>query len=238
MSELATRFEPTPLARGLRPFAKALLLSLAAHAALVAVFWHVVSNPHEPAFPLVRVELAPTPKTETVVAPPPAAAAPSVKPAAPTPTHSVPAHTIARAPAPLAAPPPAAAAPQESVATSSTSDGVAVVEAASAANQPQAGTLPLDLRVLDWLAQYRAYPLAARRAHLEGVVQLRVTLLPDGRLVDARVAQSSGHSVLDQAALDLLAHAAPLPAAFGGTRTERIELELPIVYRMRSSSST
>src|SRR5579871_715351 len=54
MSELATCFEPTPLARGLRPFAKALLLSLAAHAALVAAFWHVVSNPHEPAFPLVR----------------------------------------------------------------------------------------------------------------------------------------------------------------------------------------
>jgi len=237
MSELATRFEPTPLARGLRPFAKALLLSLAAHAALVAVFWHVVSNPREPVFPLVRVELAPTPKPATVVAPPPAAAAPSAKPAAPTPAHSAPAHTIARAPAPVAPAPPAAAAPQESASTSPSAEGIAVVDAASAANQAQAGTLPLDLRVIDWLSQYRSYPLAARRARLEGVVQLHVTLLPDGRLVDARVAQSSGHSVLDQAALDLLAHAAPLPAAFGGTRTERIELELPIVYRMRSSST-
>jgi protein TonB len=105
------------------------------------------------------------------------------------------------------------------------------------ARQVQNGALAIDLRVLDWLARYRTYPLPARRAHIEGVVQLRVVLLPDGRLVDARVEQSSGHRILDQAALDLLTHAAPLPDDLGSARTEQIELQLPIVYRMLPSST-
>ena len=104
--------------------------------------------------------------------------------------------------------------------------------------QAQEGAQPIELRVLDWLARYRAYPLAARRARIEGTVQLHVTLLPDGRLIDVRVERSSGHPLLDQAALDLLSRAAPLPRDFGSARTEQIELQLPIAYRMRTSSST
>lgn len=103
--------------------------------------------------------------------------------------------------------------------------------------ETQERTLPFDLRVLDWLAHYRTYPLAARRARIEGVVHLRVTLMPDGRLLAARVELSSGHSLLDRAALDLLARASPLPASFGTMRTEQIELQLPIVYRMSTSST-
>ena len=90
--------------------------------------------------------------------------------------------------------------------------------------------------MLEWLA-LRDYPLAARRARIEGVVQLRVTLMPDGRLVGARVERSSGHPLLDRAALDLLARASPLPAEFASERTAQIELQLPIVYRMRTSST-
>jgi protein TonB len=59
--------------------------------------------------------------------------------------------------------------------------------------------------------------------------------LPDGRLVDVRIEHSSGHAVLDQAALDLLTRAAPLPGDHGSVRTAQIELQLPIVYRMRAS---
>jgi len=92
----------------------------------------------------------------------------------------------------------------------------------------------IDLRILDWLAQYRTYPLAARRARIEGVVQLRVTLLPDGTLTDARIEHSSGHAILDRAALELLSRAARLPDDFGSARSAEIELQLPIVYRMRT----
>ena len=114
----------------------------------------------------------------------------------------------------------------------------AAPSAQAGASAPVSRDAPtIDLRVLEWLARYRSYPLAARRAHLEGVVRLRVTLMPDGRFIDARVEQSSGHALLDQAALDLLAHASPLPAELASERSGKIELQLPIVYRMRASST-
>jgi len=97
-------------------------------------------------------------------------------------------------------------------------------------------TPSIDMRVLDWLARFRTYPLAARRARIEGTVHLRALLMPDGSLIDARVEQSSGHPILDKAALDLLQRAARLPASFGST-TDQIELRLPIVYRMAPSAT-
>lgn len=46
------------------------------------------------------------------------------------------------------------------------------------------------------------YPLAARRLGLEGVVELRVRVAPDGRPDDVRVVSSSGHPLLDASAVD------------------------------------
>lgn len=90
-----------------------------------------------------------------------------------------------------------------------------------------------SVRILAWLSQYRRYPAAARRARLEGTVEVVVVLLPDGRLVQQRIAQSSGHAVLDQAALELLRRASPVPAAtFETGEAAELELHLPIVYRL------
>jgi protein TonB len=46
------------------------------------------------------------------------------------------------------------------------------------------------------------YPLAARRLHIEGRVLLEVVVRPDGRAASVRVAQSSGHDLLDASAAD------------------------------------
>lgn len=102
----------------------------------------------------------------------------------------------------------------------------AVVSTTSAADRA-------SVRILAWLSQYRRYPPSARRARLEGTVEIVVVLLPDGRLVQQRVAQSSGHAVLDQAALELLRRASPVPAAtFDTGEAAELELHLPIVYRL------
>jgi protein TonB len=54
------------------------------------------------------------------------------------------------------------------------------------------------------------YPLdAVRRAALTGSPVVEVRVAADGRLVDAVVVRSSGHIVLDQAALNILRLAAP-----------------------------
>ena len=46
------------------------------------------------------------------------------------------------------------------------------------------------------------YPIASKRRHEEGVVQLVVTIGPDGRPTHVSLFRSSGHPVLDQAAID------------------------------------
>ena len=49
-----------------------------------------------------------------------------------------------------------------------------------------------SVRILSWLSQYRRYPASARRARLEGTVEIVVVLLPDevaDLAVDVRLPQ-------------------------------------------------
>jgi len=219
-------------ATNLPALSKALLISLFVHAALLGVFWKILSASPPPLPREVRVELS------TNAIPASAAAAQTTPPPVPERAERKSAGRADRIPPRAQASNAQAIAPAPLAAGTPTSDPAAPAEVALEGEQQQAQAnapaVPIDLRVLDWLAQYRSYPLAARRAGIEGVVQLRVTLLPDGRLVDVRVEHSSGHALLDRAALDLLTRAARLPEEFGSTRTEQIELQLPIVYRMRT----
>jgi protein TonB len=224
------------------PIAKAFLLSLCVHAALAGVLmgWLVLDFPssrQETRERELLVELSPVAHSTT--------AATSAARVPPEPKLENVRRTITersdrrvRTRAPVDQPP--ARLPDRAESDTSPSslahEADATVEAGE--RQPREGALPIELRVLDWLARYREYPPAARRARIEGVVELHVTLMPDGRLIDVRVEHSSGHPMLDQAALELLARAAPLPNNFGDARTEQIELQLPIAYRMRTSSST
>ncbi|HZP65700.1 MAG TPA: TonB family protein [Rudaea sp.] len=216
-----------------RAFVKAFAISLCAHAALVGILLLGISSERRSSLTELRVELSRG-----------AVAQPAIHAAVPAEPKQAPAERkpkghvdrVAHVPTPPAQAPAAMPNTAESPAVDSL-DRAADTPSEAAASDAAAGELPIDLRVLEWLSRYRTYPLAARRAHIEGVVQLRVTLLPDGRLVDAHVEQSSGHPMLDQAALDLLARASPLPSDFGSARSGQIELQLPIVYRMRTSST-
>jgi protein TonB len=91
----------------------------------------------------------------------------------------------------------------------------------------------VELHVLDWLAQHRQYPRAARRAGIEGTVHVRFVIDPEGRIGDARVELSSGAGVLDRAALALLASASPVPGLGQFGLSDSLELRLPIDYRLR-----
>jgi len=216
---------------GRSSIARAFLLSLCVHAALAVAVWHFASTqPQRPAQRSLRIELAPSPRPAITAAATPAHSEPKLGNAGrarkrrPEVVH---AHANAMEPAR-----PSSASAGRAASSSSAAPGAPLE-----AEVHEASSRPIDLRVLDWLAHYRTYPLEARRARIEGVVELRVTLMADGRLVDARVEQSSGHPLLDHAALDLLARASPLPDEFASGRSGQIELQLPIVYRMRAPSS-
>jgi len=216
---------------GLHPLARALFLSFCVHAILLGVVWQIWSTRQQPLQHMLNVELAPAASAMTA----PAAVTPA--PPAPGETRNDAANNkprsnrVVRASASTVSAPSAERVDVESSLPKVLEDTPAA-PATARAMPPDAPAI--DLRILDWLAQYRTYPLAARRARIEGVVQLRVTLLPDGTLTDARIEHSSGHAILDRAALELLSRAARLPDDFGSARSGEIELQLPIVYRMRT----
>ena len=92
--------------------------------------------------------------------------------------------------------------------------------------------VPLGPRVEERLAQIReriqaavVYPPLARLRRLEGVAQVRFAIARDGSPQDVSVAGSTGHAILDRAALAAVRDAAPLPWVYG-------LLEVPVRFEL------
>ena len=75
------------------------------------------------------------------------------------------------------------------------------------------------------------YPVAARRAHREGRVVLRVVVSGDGGGRDIRIAESSGTPSLDDAAVQAVRGWRFTPAMRSGSVTEDVIL-VPVVFRL------
>jgi protein TonB len=90
----------------------------------------------------------------------------------------------------------------------------------------------VELELIDWLDRHKQYPAAARRRGLEGSVQVRFVLDHGGHLLEKEMLQSSGSMHLDHAAMELLDQASPFPPLPGELATDRLEVSLPIEYRL------
>lgn len=76
-----------------------------------------------------------------------------------------------------------------------------------------------------------AYPQEAIRAGVQGVVKLRMTVASDGRVTKVDVVESSGHGVLDRAAVDAVKRWRGKPALKFGRAVESVEV-IPIRFRL------
>jgi protein TonB len=76
------------------------------------------------------------------------------------------------------------------------------------------------------------YPAVARRRGFEGTVILEALVNRDGRVTDLRLLQSSGHAVLDQAALSSVKGWVFDPARRGEEAVE-MWVRIPIRFRLR-----
>jgi protein TonB len=248
--------QPATSAHWRRP-GGAFALSLALHALLLggAAWLLGVPDGAPRGERLLSVALAPAPVAAADPQPPAPVAAPAADGAADGARTA-----IAPEPAPAAAAPPAAVLAAEADLDEDAErrrrealaargiDGIAPpahsqASPAAAAPAMPAGAPPgadaavqrgfVELHVLDWLAQHRSYPRAARRAGLEGTVHVRFVIDPEGRIASAAIERSSGARVLDQAALDLLGRASPVPGLAQFGLAQALELRLPIDYRLR-----
>lgn len=107
---------------------------------------------------------------------------------------------------------------------------------AAAATAPDPGAVSDYYQLVQaHLTRYHAYP-AALTARPVGMVRLGLIVQRDGRIMDAWIENSSGVAALDDAALETLRMADPLPA-LPKTLPGAIDLVVPLRYEARLKTS-
>jgi protein TonB len=82
------------------------------------------------------------------------------------------------------------------------------------------------------------YPAAARRDRLYGSLRLLVAITPDGDLKEVRVLDSSGHAILDDAAVRIVELAAPFAPFPPEMRRNTDVLEIIRTWQFRKNRYT
>ncbi len=88
-------------------------------------------------------------------------------------------------------------------------------------------------RVLAWLSRHKRYPASARSRKQAGLVQVAFTVDRGGRVTSARIARSSGVPALDQAALEMVRRASPVPAPPPEIAASSLRLAVPVDFSLR-----
>ncbi len=88
-----------------------------------------------------------------------------------------------------------------------------------------------------WLNRHKTYPITAKKEKQEGTVKLQFTIHRNGEISDAQLRASSGHPLLDRAALDMLTAASPVPALPDNLGREQISIVIPIEFSLITNTS-
>lgn len=171
----------------------------------------------------VRAEPPPVPRVE----PPPVPAAqariePMASPISP-PAPPVPVATVPRAPVAAQVPPPAP--PQAAV---------VVKESNVPAVEPRLLQM-YGQSISKEIKRYQKYPPLAQRRGWEGTAEVHLQIAADGKVTGIRLGKSSGRSVLDEEALNMVRRASPLPQAPQNLRGRELTVTVPIVFKLQES---
>src|SRR5262245_27157663 len=124
---------------------------------------------------------------------------------------------------------------EPSAAPSQSTDGaetpVQVTKAVPSGSESRADHRWLAESLWRRVAELKRYPASARLHGLEGKVVIKAVIRSNGQLAEVSVQKSSGHSVLDSAAMDAVREAFPLEMKQTITRPE-IVVSLPLVYSL------
>lgn len=232
-------------------------VALLVHVSVAALMLAWV-RPAEPPIPepVVLVDLPPEAAPETTVASPQPVTQPRPEYKAPQPVAPPVKIAPVRAPLPIdpvTLPPPAPSEPQTPPPAPEPSPMVApsapVSPVAASNTEPNAGSGAVpgnDPRARKREADYfalisahlnrrKTYPVEARQARQQGVVVVRFTVDRNGGVSNVAIKRSSGHDLLDQATLALLAKVAPLPSMPASMQRDSVTLSLPIDYSLKTN---
>ena len=85
------------------------------------------------------------------------------------------------------------------------------------------------------LARYKRYPNRARKLHEEGIVVLFITVSRDGTIIESYISKSSGYPKLDNAVLNMLKKASPLPKFPDDMEQSKLSINIPIDFKLNDS---
>lgn len=83
------------------------------------------------------------------------------------------------------------------------------------------------------LNRNKRYPSDARRQRQEGIPLLQFTIDASGDVLSARISRSSGFPALDQAAIDMVNRASPVPAPPASMAKSRLTLTVPVNFNLK-----
>lgn len=122
-----------------------------------------------------------------------------------------------------------------SISTLSPVAGRIQTDAAAVADNGAALRRRLNGSLQSALIAHFEYPPIARRRGWEGVVQVSLRVEADGQLSRLRLVATSGHALLDRAALQSLNRVGRLPEVAGWLHGRQMDMILPVRYQLIDS---
>ena len=85
------------------------------------------------------------------------------------------------------------------------------------------------------IKRYQKYPPLAQRRGWEGTAEVHLQIAADGKVTSITLGRSSGRSILDEEALNMVRRASPLPEAPQNLRGRELTVTVPIVFKLQES---
>ncbi len=85
-------------------------------------------------------------------------------------------------------------------------------------------------KLMRHLSQFKKYPSALKKAHIEGTPIIRFTFNQAGEVLETTIKKRSKHKALDQAAMEVFKKANPLPPIPQALKRDTLTMSLPIEF--------
>jgi len=83
------------------------------------------------------------------------------------------------------------------------------------------------------IEEKKEYPQEARRKEIEGIVNIRFTILSDGQVNEIEIVKSSGYKILDNSAVSTIKKSNPFPTLPEELNTPYVQIEVNLVYNLK-----